>query len=126
MWVSDVISARQPVGICYWDLVLLVNIHVVSSLTGISSLLICRVRASAVEVYKCINGINPAFIMFMYNHFTERDSQYNFRELNAVSLPNFTSITYEEKLLDTHVWNNAPSHIKCAPTLNSFKDLIRS
>ncbi len=32
--------------------------------SGVSSLHFCRVRASAVEVYKCLtlNGINPAFM----------------------------------------------------------------
>ncbi len=64
--------------------------------SGISSLHLydCRVRASAVEVYKCLNGVNPAF---MCNHFTKRDSEYNFRDQNPVLLPNFNSVTYGRK-----------------------------
>ncbi len=49
--------------------------------SGISSLHLCRVRASAVEVYKCLNGINPAF---MCKHFTKRDSEYNIRDHRAL------------------------------------------
>ncbi len=62
--------------------------------SGISSLHLCRVRASAVEVYKCLDGINPAF---MCNRFTKRDSKYNFRDQNAVLLPNFNSVMYGRK-----------------------------
>ncbi len=66
----------------------------------------------------------------MCNNFTERVGEYNFRDQNAVLLPNFNSVKYGRKSFrcyGAHVWNNVPSHMKrCAPTLNGFKDLIRS
>ncbi len=64
----------------------------------ISSLHLRRVRASAVEVYKCLNGITPAWRM----------EESLFRYYGA------------------HVSNNVPSHMKGSPTLKSFQELIRS
>ncbi len=49
--------------------------------SGTRSLHLRRERASAVEVYKCLNEINPAF---MCSHFTKRDSEYKFRNHNIV------------------------------------------
>ncbi len=67
----------------------------------------------------CLIGINPAF---MCNHFTKRDSEYYFRDQLLPHLYGRKSFRY----YGAHIWNNVPSHIKCAPTLKSFKDLIRS
>ena len=84
-------------------------------------------RYSDVEEYRSLNGINPAF---MCNHFMTCDSGYNFRDQNAALLPKCTAIRYGRKCFRYYgasaCLDNVPSHIKCAPPLNSFKDLIRS
>ena len=61
-----------------------------------------RVKALATEVYKCL---------IMCNHFTKRESEYELRDQNAVTLPNFKTITYGRKSFrycGAHVWNCVP------------------
>ena len=94
--------------------------------SGMSSLHLCRVRALATEVYKCLNEMSPSF---MCNHFTKRESECDLRDQNVVTLPNFKTITYGKKSFrycGAHVWNSIPPHIRSAPTLETFKEMIKS
>ncbi len=91
-----------------------------------SSLHLCRVRALATEVYKCLTEMSPSF---MCNHFTKREIEYDLRDQNVVTLPNCKTVTYGRRSFrycGAHVWNSVPSHIRSAPTLESFKLMIKS
>ncbi len=59
----------------------------------------------------------------------KRESEYDLRDQNAVTLPNFKTITYGRKYFrycGAHVWNSVLPHIRSAPTLKSFKEVIKS
>ncbi len=65
----------------------------------------------------------------MCNHFTKRKSEYDLRDQNVVTLPNFKAITYGRRSFGycgAHVWKRVPSHIRSAPTSKSFKAMIKS
>ncbi len=94
--------------------------------SGMSSLHLCRVRALATEIYKCMNEMIPSF---MCNNFTRRESEYDLRDQNVVTLPNFKTITYGRRYFrycGAHVSNSVPSQYKICSDIEKFKGMIKS
>ena len=89
-----------------------------------STLTLSRMRYVAVEVFKCLNGLNPKYVSQL---FERKDVQYGLRHDNLI-LPNFITNRYGRKYFtynDSHLWNTLPQSIKAANSLINFKKLIK-
>ena len=91
---------------------------------NVLSLSMHRLRFMAIEMYKCVNHLNPAFLNDM---FTLKPSKYNLRDGNIVNQPTFNTITYGYKSFSYYgakLWNALPHEIKTADNLFQFKILL--
>ena len=66
----------------------------------------------------------------MRNIFTPRDSNRPVRNstINNLEIKRRKTTTYGSKslsILGSRIWNNLPSHLKCAESLLSFKRMIK-
>ena len=89
-----------------------------------STLTLSRMRYVAVEVLKCLNGLNPKYVSQL---FERKDVQYGLRHDNLI-LPNFNTNRYGRKSFTyngSHLWNTLPQSIKAANSLIHFKKLIK-
>ena len=89
-----------------------------------STLFLGRLRLFAIEVFKCINGLNPGF---MNTTFKQKQNKYDFRDDCIVALPHFNSIMYGKKSFKyygAHIWNHVPPHFKHAESVKGFKRCI--
>ena len=80
-----------------------------------------NLRSLLVEVYKCVNNINPSFLtsIFQYKNLT-----YNLRRSNLLILPYTRTISYglnSFKYRGSITWNNLPDSIKNCETKYKFK-----
>ena len=91
---------------------------------NVCSLYISRVKNIALEVYKCINKTNPAFLhgLFQFN-----DNRYNLRDGQKLIQPLVNTETFGQKSLrytGACIWNKLPTNVKCAPDIKSFKSAL--
>ena len=83
-----------------------------------------RLRTLAIEIFKTINGLNPAFMKDIFpkgHHSTRRPFDI------STNRPN--SATYGDKSLRTlgpKIWNSLPNHVKSCVTLVSFQDAMKN
>lgn len=88
------------------------------------SIRVLLLHAMAIEVYKCINGISPAYMSSMF----QRDQhKYNVRSRYGLIQPNFRSIRYGYNTfgyLGAKIWNNLPNSIKESASISIFKRRI--
>ena len=85
-----------------------------------------RLRSLCIEIFKTINILNPSF---MRNIFTPRDSNRPVRNstINNLEIKRRKTTIFGSKslfILGSQIWNNLPSHLKCAEYLLSFKRII--
>ena len=83
-----------------------------------------RSRCLAVEVYKCVHGLNPTYLNDL---FTEPLANYNFRDTCGLHQPQFHTYTYEFKSFryaGSKLWNSLPCAIKNTNDINEFKKNI--
>lgn len=83
-------------------------------------------RLLAVEMFKCVNGINPVYLNEM---FAAPVSNYNFRNQKRLLQPMFNTYRYGYKsfrYFGSKVWNILPYDIKNVTDLNVFKKEIFS
>ena len=88
------------------------------------SLSVLRLRALAVEVYKCFHGINPPYMNDMIQIKT---SNYNLRDPFLLRQPSYSTKTYgyrSFRYYGSKLWNSLPVNIKSAKTLTIFKRKI--
>ena len=81
-------------------------------------------RLHAIEMFKCVNGINPKYLNDM---FTLPDSNYEFRNEKRVLQPKFQTYRYGYKsfrYFGSKIWNMLPHNIKNVEDLHSFKTEI--
>ncbi len=93
--------------------------------TNISSLSLQRMRCVSIEVFKCLNQINPSF---MSNMFEVKKSMYNLRKSRMLCLPTFNTVKYGKRSFSyngCHLWNLLPDHIRLTTNLHQFKKLIK-
>ena len=55
------------------------------------SLSALRIRYLAIEMYKCVYGINPAYLNEL---FIGKDTRYNLRDSNRLQQPEFETVRY--------------------------------
>ena len=83
-------------------------------------------RKLLIEVYKCLNSINPVFLA---NLFTQKPIRYNLRTSNLLELPNSNTLTYGLKSIvyrGSMAWNNLPDQFKTCKDLNQFKNKLKN
>ena len=85
-----------------------------------------RTRCLAVEVYKCVHGLNP---MYPNDLFTEPLANYNFRDKCRLHQHQFHTYTYgfrSFKYSGSKLWNSLPRAIKNTNDINEFdKNITR-
>jgi len=77
-----------------------------------------------VEVFKCINNLNPTF---MSNTFDVKNVSYEMRDNHKLVLPHFNTIKYGKKSFKyygAHLYNLMPVYMKANTDLQSFKKLV--
>ena len=84
------------------------------------------IRLLVIEMFKCMNGLNPLYINDM---FSGKDSSYNLRDNSRLMQPKFNTKIYGYKSLKyLHVgskfWNCLPPCVKNVNDLNLFKKNI--
>ena len=90
------------------------------------SLYISRVKCIAVETYKCLNGLNPAFLSDMFH---VNETRYNLRDPHKLIQPNVCTEKYglnSFRYEGAKIWNQLPADIKSAPNLFCFKAAINA
>ena len=83
-----------------------------------------RTRCLAVEVYKCVHGLNPTYLN---DHFTEPLASYNFRDKCRLHQLQFHTYTYgfrSFKYSGSKLWNSLPRATKNTNDINEFKKNI--
>ena len=90
---------------------------------GRSNLYVSRLKSIGIEVYKCIQNINPPFL----DMFNIRETTRNLRDGNTLIQPKVNTIKFGINSFSyqgSKLWNNLPVHIKSAQTLSQFKSRI--
>ena len=78
----------------------------------------------AVEIYKILHGMGPAYLSTL---FSTSNVPYQVRDGNKVTQPLKPTTTFGTKSLayfGTHLWNMLPHHIKNSVSLRDFKSMI--
>ena len=82
-------------------------------------------RKLLIEVYKCLNSINPSFLA---NLFTRKPIQFNLRTSNLLVLPNSNTLTYGLKSIvyrGSMTWNYLPDQVKICKNPEQFKNRLK-
>ena len=88
------------------------------------SLSMYRLRFLAIEVYKCVNNLNPHFMNEM---FATRPVTYNLRDNNLLHQPTFKTFSFGYKSFKYYgakLWNSLPSDLKQCDSLYRFKSSL--
>ena len=83
-----------------------------------------RYRFLAIEVFKCVNGLNPQYLNAM---FSLKTTPYDLRDPNILNQPRFLTKTYGYKsfqYMGAKLWNILPNELKNINTLDTFKRAI--
>ena len=94
-----------------------------SEATGIK---IMTLRLLAIEVYKCVNNLNPKYLNEM---FTKKKCSYDFRDNSILERPKSNTTKYGLKSFRNYgakIWNLLPNNYKSAVSLGDFKTIIKS
>jgi hypothetical protein len=80
-----------------------------------------RLRFLALELYKCVNGLNPNYLNEL---FMKHSVNYNLRDNNLLLQPKFRTTRFGLKsfrYIGAKLWNELPLKIKESKNLNTFK-----
>ena len=91
------------------------------SLLSLSAL---RIRYLAIEMYKCVYGINPPYLNEL---FISKDTRYDLRDSNRLEQPEFETVRYGFKSFryyGSQLWNALPTQLKASENLHHFKKNI--
>ena len=91
-----------------------------------TTLLLSRMRNVVIEVFKCLNKINPDY---MNDIFQVKEQCYNMRDPCKVILPKFKTVTYGKQTFSyygSHLWNSLPIEFKDCLDLKTFRNMILS
>ena len=90
-----------------------------------SSVRIMNLRALAVEIFKCVNGLNPEYM----NEMIEKKSvKYGLRKPNILVQPRANTTTYgirSFRYYGPKLWNMLPDHLKVTTDILEFKALLK-
>ena len=87
---------------------------------NVSSLYVSRIKTIAIETFKCINKLNPAFL---HDFFSISNSGYDLRDGQKIQPPKVRTTMYglnSFRFEATKIWNSIPSEIKLADSLPVF------
>ena len=88
-------------------------------------LYVSRLKSMATEMFKSMTHNSPIFIE---NLFTVSDTSYDLRDGKTITQPPVETTTFGLKSFryeGAKLWNNLPSQMKCASSLNDFKVLVK-
>ena len=91
------------------------------------SLSLYRIYFLAIEVYKCIKGVNLSYINDLFKK--KCSIGYNLRDSDLLVQPKFNAYTYGYKsfsYLGAKLWNALPSNVKLCDSLPCFKRELKS
>ena len=83
-------------------------------------------RYLAIEVYKCINGINPKYLNDI---FTIKEHKYELRNVSIIDRDKVQTTNHGLKSFKDYgakIWNSLPNSCKSAISVEHFKVLIKS
>ena len=100
--------------------------HELLNKANVPGVKIMALRYLAIEVYKCVNGLNPKYLNDL---FTIKKCKYDLRDdsliiRNKVSTTNHGLKSFKD--YGAKIWNLLPESCKGAISLGEFKDLIKS
>ncbi len=79
---------------------------------GFETLHLKRLKVIAIEVFKCMNNLNPSF---MKEIFKRKENMYGLRDEHKLVHPSAITVTYGIKSFSyygSHIWNLLPTNIK--------------
>ena len=82
-------------------------------------------KCIAVEVFKCIYNLNPAFMQTL---FVVKEIEKDMRDPSILILPRFRKIMYGKKTFSyygAHLWNLLPTAYKECTDILSFKNALK-
>ena len=85
---------------------------------------VTRLRTLALETFKTLNDLNPAF---MKNLFAKREASK--RRKNNLQIPNRNTAKYGDtsiRSLGPHIWNGFPEEIKNENSYDKFKEYLNT
>ena len=88
------------------------------------SLSALRIRYLAIEIYKCVHGLNPPYLNEL---FTRKDTRYNLRDSNRLQQPEFQTARYGFKSFryyGSKLWNSLRADVKHSENLYHFKKIL--
>ena len=83
-----------------------------------------RLRTLALETFKTLNDLNPAF---MKNLFAKREVSKRMK--NSLEIPNWNTVKYVDKSISSlgpHIWNGLPEEIKNENSYVKFKEYLNT
>ena len=83
-----------------------------------------RLKCMCVEMYKCINGLNPEYLNEM---FSLKDTGYSLRDKSIVCQEKYNTRTYgyrSFRYYGSKLWNCLPNSLKSAQDIVSFKCML--
>ena len=90
-----------------------------------STLHVSRMRLIALEIFKSINNLNPAF---MKDLFEFKMLTHDFRDQHKLVMPSFNTLRYGRNTFTyygAHLYNSLPAHIKVTE-YSTFKNMLNS
>ncbi len=91
---------------------------------SVSTLYLSRLRILAMEIFKTVNGLNPAY---MNSLFLMKESSHDLRQ-NLLVQPKCNSVTYGLRSIryqGSKIWNCLPECMKNVESVSSFKRVIQ-
>ena len=88
------------------------------------SLSALRIRYLAIEMYKCVHGLNPPYLNEL---FVSKDTRYNLCGSKRLQQPEFQTVRYGFKSFryyGSKLWNSLPADVKHSENLYHFKKNI--
>ena len=91
----------------------------------IPSLTLQRLKYMAIEIFKCLNNLNPSFMSKMFN---VKENKYDMRKSRLLELPVFKTVSYGKRSFlynGCHLWNQLPDDIRNITSLSHFKNVLK-
>ena len=85
------------------------------------SLSMYRLRFLAIEMYKCVNKLNP---QFMNEMFIAHPVTYDLRDSSRLEQPSFNTLSFGYKSFmyyGAKLWNSLPPNVKQSESFSTFK-----
>ena len=85
---------------------------------------IYRLKFLAMEVYKCLNGLNPVYLNDL---FKIKAVKYDLRNSSILEQPKFNTVKFGYKSVSYYgskLWNQLPNDVKNSPSLHIFKNRV--